>query len=241
MHYLKIVGLSASVALLAACGSAKETPREEMKVESLEQRLSYSLGYDIGQTLLSQGFKLDVTLMAQGVEDAMNDSAGIKPLMTREQMQQTFQEWQQASMQKAQEQARANAAQFEAEGQAYMAEEAKKPGISRTNSGLLYEVIAPGAGPKPGPTSTVKVHYEGTLIDGTKFDSSYDRGEPSEFPLNGVIPGWTEGLQLMSPGAKYRLIIPSELAYGTNPPPGSPIKPGSTLIFMVELLEIVKQ
>lgn len=234
-----MLGMLAGVAVLAACGSTKETSREELKVETLEQRLSYSLGYDVGRTLLQQGFRLDPRLLAQGVEDALNDSAGVTPLMSEQDMKQTFQEWQSASAQKMHEHSKSVAAQYEAEGQAYMANEIKKPGVNRTNSGLLYEELRAGSGPKPGPTSTVRVHYEGTLIDGTKFDSSYDRDQPSEFPLNAVIPGWTEGLQLMSVGAKYRLIIPSELAYGLNPPPGSPIQPGSTLVFIVELLEIV--
>jgi FKBP-type peptidyl-prolyl cis-trans isomerase len=113
--------------------------------------------------------------------------------------------------------------------------------MNSTESGLMYEVVKLGEGPRPTAESTVKVNYEGTLIDGTKFDSSYDRGEPAQFPLGGVIRGWTEGLQLMPVGSTFRFIIPSDLAYGNNAPPGSPIKPGSTLVFKVELLEIVEK
>ncbi|MDR2922724.1 MAG: FKBP-type peptidyl-prolyl cis-trans isomerase, partial [Treponema sp.] len=122
---------------------------------------------------------------------------------------------------------------------AFLAENSKKPGVSITASGLQYEVIEEGKGPKPGESDTVKVHYEGKLIDGTVFDSSYNRGAPAEFPLNLVISGWTEGIQLMGVNSKYRLYIPSQLAYGPNG--ADPvIPPYSTLIFEVELLDIIK-
>ena len=121
-----------------------------------------------------------------------------------------------------------------------MAAESKKQGMQKTASGMLYEVKVMGKGPKPTATDEVSVNYTGTLIDGTVFDSSYDRGEPATFPLNGVIPGWTEGLQLMPVGSTFRFIIPGDLAYGNTPPPGSPIQPGSVLVFEVELLNINK-
>jgi len=125
------------------------------------------------------------------------------------------------------------------EGEAYMAGNAGKSGVMTTASGLQYEVIKQGSGPKPGPNDSVKVNYEGTLIDGTVFDSSYTRGEPIEFPLDAVIPGWTEGLQLMNEGSTYRFVIPSDLAYG---PYGSgPIPPEATLIFTVELLSVIPE
>jgi FKBP-type peptidyl-prolyl cis-trans isomerase len=122
----------------------------------------------------------------------------------------------------------------------FLAENKKKPSVKVTNTGLQYEIVKQGNGNKPTASNMVKVHYTGTLIDGTKFDSSVDRGQPAEFRLNQVIAGWTEGLQLMNTGSKFRFYIPSELAYGDNPPPGSPIQPGSALIFSVELLEIKK-
>jgi len=124
-----------------------------------------------------------------------------------------------------------------AAGASYLAENRGKEGVTETESGLQYEVITAAEGPKPAATDRVSVHYKGTLLDGTEFDSSYSRGEPAEFPLNGVIPGWTEGLQLMSVGSKYRFVIPSKLAYGERGAGGS-IGPGETLIFEVELLEI---
>jgi len=123
------------------------------------------------------------------------------------------------------------------EGIEFLAENSKKPGIVITPSGLQYEVITEASGPKPDATDTVRVHYRGTLTDGTVFDSSYDRGNPIEFPLNGVIPGWTEGVQLMSVGSKYKFYIPQELGYG--PGGAGPIPPYSVLIFEVELLDIL--
>ena len=127
---------------------------------------------------------------------------------------------------------------YKAEGEAFLAENAKKEGVHATESGLQYEIIEAGNGAKPVATDTVKVHYHGTLIDGTVFDSSVTRGMPATFGVHQVIKGWTEALQLMPVGSKYRLYIPQELAYGAHPHPGGPIKPYSALIFDVELLEI---
>ncbi|HAS22844.1 MAG TPA: peptidylprolyl isomerase, partial [Idiomarina loihiensis] len=126
------------------------------------------------------------------------------------------------------------------EGKAYLAENAKKEGVQTTDSGLQYEVLKEGDGVSPSETDMVEVHYEGTLVNGEVFDSSYERGEPTSFPLNRVIPGWTEGLQLMKEGAKYRFVIPSELAYGDRELGDGQIPPNSTLIFTVELLNVQK-
>ena len=126
-----------------------------------------------------------------------------------------------------------------AEGDKFLAANKTKPGVKTTASGLQYSVVKEGTGKKPTAESTVKVHYTGTLLDGTKFDSSVDRGEPAQFPLNGVIAGWTEGLQLMSVGSKYKFFIPYDLAYGERGA-GADIKPYSALVFEVELLEILK-
>jgi len=128
-----------------------------------------------------------------------------------------------------------------AEGQTWLAENGKKTGVKTTASGLQYEVMREGTGAKPTAENTVKVHYHGTTTDGKVFDSSVERGEPVEFPLGGVIKGWTEGVQLMSVGSKYKFFIPGDLAYGARPPQGSGIAPNATLIFEVELLEIVAQ
>ena len=124
------------------------------------------------------------------------------------------------------------------EGEAYMAQNAQRPGVTTTASGLQYEIIVQGAGERPGPQDTVRVHYEGTLLDGTVFDSSFQRGEPTEFPVGMVIPGWVEGLQLMNVGSTFRFVIPAHLAYG--PRAIGPIPPNSTLIFRVELIDILR-
>ena len=131
-------------------------------------------------------------------------------------------------------------AEAKAEGEAFLAENAKKDGIEVTESGLQYNHETVGEGESPTAEDTVTVHYRGTLIDGTEFDSSYKRGEPISFPLNGVIPGWTEGLQLMKIGGKTKFFIPQELAYGARPNPNGPIPPFAALIFEVELIDIKK-
>jgi len=140
--------------------------------------------------------------------------------------------------QKAQLKQQQDAQTNQEEGEAFLAENRNKEGVQETESGLQYKVLEEGSGDSPVATDTVTVHYEGTLIDGTVFDSSYERGEPATFPLDGVISGWTEGLQLMKEGATYRFFIPADLGYGMNVRPGSPIGPNETLIFKVELLEV---
>lgn len=231
------MALTASM-MLSACGSKKENTNQEVKLETLDQRLSYAIGNDVGTNLKAQGINLDPNIVAQGIMDAYSDSGTAK--MTSEEINKTFMEFQEQTFKKQQESMAGETAKYEAEAQQYMAELVKKPGVTQTPSGLIYEVLKPGTGATPTASSVVKVHYHGTLLDGTVFDSSVDRGEPAEFPLNGVIQGWTEGLQLMKVGAKHRLTIPASLAYGNTPPPGSPIKAGMALIFEVELLEIVQ-
>ncbi len=187
---------------------------------------SYSLGILLAENLKSQGFKIVPADLARGIDDALNG----KPEMTAQEANMNVQ----AYLQKAAE--RANAGAKEA-GETFLANNAKRPEVKVTDSGLQYEVITPGTGKSPSATETVEVHYHGTLIDGTVFDSSVDRGETISFPLNRVIKGWTEGLQLMQEGAKYRFYIPYDLAYGAQ---GSPpkIAPFAALIFDVELFKV---
>lgn len=198
--------------------------------------VSYALGLTIGQQLLGMGGKeLNIDDFAAAIKDVL---AGRDPLVKPAEAQRLVQAFfaEQEAKQQAAMAEKGKAARVE--GEAFLAENAKKEGIVMLPSGLQYEVITSGTGRKPKATDKVKCHYEGTLIDGTVFDSSYRRGEPAVFPLNGVIKGWTEGLQLMSEGAKYRFYIPFALAYGANGA-GASIPPYAALIFDVELLEVL--
>lgn len=238
----KITQLSVIAAgiFLASCGSTRQTKDQDIKLETQEQKLSYAIGKDVGSNLRNNKIKVDSDIFLKGFRDAVNDTDGkAKYLMTDAEITSTFQEYQKSKMAEMQKQQEAEASRYRAEGEQFLTNNRSKAGIKETASGLQYEVIKEGSGAKPTGNSTVKVHYTGTLLDGTVFDSSVQRGEPAQFPLNGVIKGWTEGLQLMNKGSKYKLYIPADLAYG-NQGAGELIKPGMTLIFEVELLDIVK-
>ena len=191
-------------------------------------KISYALGLSMGQNLMGSGVeKLNYQDLAQGIED----------VLTHAQPKITYQEAQQVLNQFFQELEAKVAGAAKADGEKFLAENAKREGVKVTASGLQYEILEPSLGQKPKATDTVRVHYEGTLIDGTVFDSSYRRGESITFPLNGVIAGWTEGLQLMSIDSKYKFFIPYQLAYGERGA-GQSIPPYAALIFTVELLGI---
>lgn len=192
---------------------------------SVEERGSYGVGLDVGKQLKSNPFEgMDPEIVAQGLIDSFK---GNPPAVSHEDLEAAFVE-----IRKRMEGDAAEA------GQKFLAENAKKDGIVVTESGLQYEVISEGSGEKPRASSTVSTHYHGTLIDGTVFDSSVQRGEPAEFPVNRVIAGWTEALQLMPVGSKWRLFVPYQLAYGERGAGGA-IGPYQALIFEVELLAIV--
>ena len=191
-------------------------------------KISYALGLSMGQNLMGSG----VTSL-----DYADLAAGIKDVLEKNQPQISYQEAQQVLGQFFQELEAKIAGAAKEEGEKFLAENKKREGVQVTASGLQYEVLEATIGQKPKATDTVKVHYEGTLIDGTVFDSSYKRGESISFPLNGVIKGWTEGLQLMSVGSKYKFFIPYQLAYGERGA-GQQIPPYAALIFTVELLGI---
>jgi len=191
-------------------------------------KISYALGLSMGQNLMGSGVeKLNYQDLAAGIED----------VLTHQQPKISYQEAQQVLNTFFQELETKVAGAAKADGEKFLAENAKREGVKVTASGLQYEVLEPSLGQKPKATDTVRVHYEGTLIDGTVFDSSYKRGESISFPLNGVIKGWTEGLQLMSIGSKYKFFIPYQLAYGERGA-GASIPPYAALIFTVELLGI---
>ncbi len=199
---------------------------------TLEQHASYGIGLQMGQQLADNPFDgLDIAAVAAGLAAAFY---GDEPEVSEDQIRAAFQ----VISGRMQEAEAAKAQVAAAAGDAFLAENAKKAGIVVTESGLQYEVLNAGSGAKPGRSDKVRTHYHGTLIDGTVFDSSYNRGQPAEFPVSGVIAGWTEALQLMPVGAKYRLYIPHNLAYGERGAGGA-IKPYSALIFDVELLDIL--
>lgn len=224
----------ALIALLTTttCGQKNSSMKiGKIDLTSAADTASYALGVNIATAIKSQGFTdLNINALAKAFQDVYGNE---KTLITDEQTNPILQSYFSSLSEKAGE-------KNLQEGRDFLAKNGKKSGVTTTASGLQYEVIKEATGPKPLETSTVKVHYHGTMIDGTVFDSSVDRGEPVSFPLNGVIRGWTEGLQLMSVGSKYKFYIPSELGYGARAPQGSPIGPNSVLIFEVELLEIVK-
>ena len=194
-----------------------------------EQKASYALGASNGEQFKNIGLKLDPDMYMKGLKDGL---AG-QNLLTPEQMQEAFGLLDQMVKENQEKMLK----EEKAAGAAFLAKNKQEPGVKETASGLQYKVIKEGTGKHPNATDQVKVHYTGTLLDGTVFDSSVERGEPITFPLNGVIAGWTEGLQLMSEGSKYILYIPSDLGYGDRGTQG--IKPGATLIFEVELLEVI--
>jgi len=213
---------------------AKKFSKEDLK--SQMDKVSYGIGLDMGKNFKRSEMDVNVKLFMKGLEDGL---AGKDYLMSDEEFRQVMQDFQMSIRQKMQEANAKKAAENREKGKKFMEENAKRPGVKVTGRGLQYEVVKEGKGPQPKPEDTVTVHYVGTLTDGTEFDSSIQRGEPAKFQLNRVIPGWTEGLQLMKVGSKYRFVIPDNLAYGERQM-GDKIVPGSVLIFEVELLGIEK-
>ena len=199
---------------------------------SIEQQASYGVGRQMGDHLASNPFEgVDADAVAAGLLDALN---GKESVVSQADLTAAFQE----ISQRMQAQEAEKAKEMTGEGDAFLAENAKRDEVTVTASGLQYEVMVAGDGEKPSASSTVRTHYHGTLIDGTVFDSSVDRGEPAEFPVNGVIAGWTEALQMMPVGSKWKLSLPYNLAYGEQGAGGA-IGPYATLVFEVELLDIV--
>jgi FKBP-type peptidyl-prolyl cis-trans isomerase len=230
------IGLALTVALLTtACSQQDNTPAEQpVTLETTEQRLSYGIAFGLGERLKADGVPLDLDAFSAGLRHAFDGEA---PLLTQEEIGQEMQAYQQERMAERQAEAELAATSNTTEGDAFRADYAQAEGVMTTESGLLYKVLEAGDGAMPGAEDTVEVHYRGTLIDGTEFDSSYARGATVSFALNQVIPGWTEGLQLMPVGSKYEFVIPPELAYGAGGA-GQQIGPNATLVFQVELVGI---
>ncbi|MBD2768329.1 FKBP-type peptidyl-prolyl cis-trans isomerase [Hymenobacter sp. BT664] len=207
-----------------------------MNLDSHQAQVSYIIGRDLARNFAQQGLELDVDTLAGALKEGLQ---GLPSRMTQEQMQAAMQQLQ-AQMSADDDQADQDPNAMnnnKAEGEAFLAQNAAKSGVITLPSGLQYEVITQGTGRKPTLGSSVTTHYHGTLINGTVFDSSYQRGQPATFPVNGVIAGWTEALQLMPEGSKYRLYIPSDLAYGKRGA-GRDIPGDTALIFDVELVKV---
>jgi FKBP-type peptidyl-prolyl cis-trans isomerase FkpA len=218
---------------LAACGKDGASP-QSVDLEAESARFGYAIGVDLGESLSPVRDEIDIDALKAGLDDAYQGRDLKLDDVAREEIKNAAAERIQASQAKAMSE-RAEASK-EA-GDKFMAENAARDGVTVTDSGLQYEVLTDAEGAKPTAEDRVTVHYRGTLIDGTEFDSSYSRGEPVTFPLGNVIAGWTEGVQLMSPGAKYKFVIPASLGYGERGA-GNRIGPNETLVFEVELISI---
>ena len=245
-----VIALAVSMAMLAGCNKTGDEakPKADAKAEAAtadaeaipglpteKDRNSYMVGMALGKQFEPMKDEIDVDVVVRALRDTLD---GKKTLLTVEQAQEIGgafnQKMQQKQMQKMLDDAKQNAEK----GKTFLAANAKKPGVTTTASGLQYQVITAGDGPKPKPTDTVRVNYEGKLLDGTVFDGSAQHGGPAEIPLSQVVPGWQEGIALMPVGSKYRFWIPAELGYGETGTPGGPIPPNATLEFEVELLGI---
>jgi FKBP-type peptidyl-prolyl cis-trans isomerase len=235
---MKTVAAWSAVVLVCvgiAMPAAGQDGAGELPFTGERERISYAIGMDIGKNFQRQEIEIDADILAAGIRDAL---AGTSK-MTDEQIRSVLMEFQQAMRKKQQERSQRAGTENRKSADKFLQKNKAKPGVVTTASGLQYEVVTQGAGQKPSATNTVKVHYRGTLLSGKEFDSSYRRGQPAEFPVNRVIKGWTEALQLMSVGSKYKLYIPPELGYGERGT-GRDIGPNSLLIFEVELLDIVQ-
>jgi FKBP-type peptidyl-prolyl cis-trans isomerase FklB len=208
--------------------------QETLVLKTQKDKVSYIIGMDIGRNFNRQSIDIDPDILVKGMKDALS---GANALLSEQEIRETMAVFQKEMMARQEELSKKLGEKNKKEGDVFLAENKKKDGVKTLPSGLQYKVVKAGTGKKPKLTDTVTTHYRGTLIDGTEFDSSYRRGQPATFPVNGVIPGWTEALQLMEEGAKWELFIPSNLAYGERGA-GRDIGPHATLIFDIELITI---
>lgn len=239
MRQIVIFLVSALMLFVIGCNKAVQTEKvDHAKAVTLEtegKKVSYSMGYNVGLNVKEPLSEMDFDTFVKGMYDAARGKEK-EAQMSVEEMQKTLTAWGQKYQAKKMQEMQMQGQKNLVEGQKFLADNAKVEGVKVTASGLQYMVLKEGQGPTPKETDIVKVHYKGTLLDGTEFDSSYKRGQPATFQLNKVITGWTEGLQLMKVGAKYKLFIPANMAYGDRAP--AQIGPNATLIFEVELISI---
>ena len=231
---LTATAVTLAMMFLAVGCTAGEKKVEITELKDQKEKVSYSIGLNIGNDFKTQGVEVDTNILLKGMTDALS---GAQPMLTEEQIQETLTQLQKDMVAKQETMAKEAAEKNKTVGAAFLAENSKKDGVTTLPSGLQYKVIEEGTGATPTLESTVTVHYKGTLVDGKEFDSSYSRNEPATFPVKGVIPGWTEAMQLMKEGAKWEIVIPSELAYGERGA-GPVIGPNATLVFEVELIKI---
>jgi FKBP-type peptidyl-prolyl cis-trans isomerase FklB len=239
MRFLLAVATAAALAAGSALAQQPSTPgagsASGVELKDLKQKASYSYGYNLGKNLKAQAVDVDPELIARGLADALGGGPGA---LKDEEMQACLQAFARQIQARQAGLAGKAAATNKVEGERYLAANKTNPDVVTLPSGLQYKVLKEGTGPRPKATDTVTVHYEGKLIDGTVFDSSLKRGQPTSFGVNKVIPGWTEALQLMPVGSTWQLYIPSDLAYGEHPRPGGPIGPNAVLTFEVQLIKI---
>lgn len=224
-----------AAALVVGITGCQNTSEKQVNLETQTDKVSYSIGLNIGQNMKRDSIKINPEVLIRGIMDASLDSA--RHLMTEAQIQETMTAFQKEMQKKQQENARMAGEKNRAEGDAYLAANSKKPGVVTLPSGLQYRIITQGTGKKPSASSTVSTHYVGRLLNGFEFDSSVKRGQPATFPCNGVIKGWSEALQIMPVGSKWELVIPPSLGYGEQGA-GGVIPPNAVLVFELELLSI---
>lgn len=234
-NFFSIVFVMLLFFLLTSCGEQKDTKVTELKTQA--EKLGYALGSDIGKSFITNEMIVDTPAFIQGFKDGLNDG---EPLLTPEEIKLIQKEAIADMRQKMETRQKETAEKNLKDGEKFLAENSQKEGVVVTKSGLQYQILTKGEGALPLATDTVKVNYQGTLLDGTEFDSSYKHGKPVEFQVGRVIAGWTEALQMMPVGSKWKLFIPGNIAYGPRGARNSKlIGPNSTLIFEVELIDII--
>ncbi|MFC1668157.1 FKBP-type peptidyl-prolyl cis-trans isomerase [Chlamydiota bacterium] len=231
-----MVCLLISICLTVMLHAQDAPSSEDVVLESENQKLSYAFGVDVGKSMKRLNIDIDFPVLVRGMKDAFDDAS---LLLTPEEITAIKKDFFLKRQKEMNERMKVLGEKNLKESEEFLTKNKEKEGIVVTDSGLQYEIITQGDGPKPTGDSKVKVHYKGMLLDGTEFDSSYNRGEPATFHVKRVIPGWSEGVQLMNVGSKYRLYIPPAIGYGKTGA-GNRIPPNATLLFEVELLEIVE-
>jgi len=229
------IAATALLVALPVCAEEGSASKEPVAIESETDKVSYCIGAQIGQNFRTQEIEINLDVFVQAITDAL---AGKELALTEDEMRQVMTEFQKRMMAEQQERMKKEGAANLAESNAFLEENKKKEGVKVLPSGLQYKVLQEGSGRTPAETDQVKTQYRGTFINGDEFDSSYKRGEPAQFRVNGVIKGWTEALLLMKEGAKWQLFVPPDLAYGERGRPSIP--PNSMLIFEIELVEVVE-